>query len=115
MIVRPAHKGDAEAIAAIYAHHVAHGTASFDTVARSVDETRNKIEEITGCGWPFLVAEAEGAVIGYAYATQFRDREAYRNTCENSIYINADECSRGIGTTLLAALIEASEAFGFRR
>jgi L-amino acid N-acyltransferase YncA len=115
MIVRSAHKGDAEAIAAIYAHHVVHGTASFDTVARTVDETRGKIEEIIGCGWPFLVAEAEETVIGYAYATQFRDREAYRNTCENSIYVHTDRRGRGIGTTLLAALVTASENFGFRQ
>jgi L-amino acid N-acyltransferase YncA len=115
MILRAAHGGDAEAISAIYAHHVVHGTASFDTVARSVDDTRRKIEDITGCGWPFLVAEVNGVVVGYAYATQFRDREAYRNTCENSIYIDAAQRGRGIGTELLAALVKESKAFGFRQ
>lgn len=106
---------DAAAIAAIYAHHVAHGTASFDTEPRSERETVAKIADCEGRDWPFLVAERAGEVIGYAYATQFRDRPAYRSTCENSIYIHPDHCGQGVGTKLLAALIEASERSGFRQ
>lgn len=113
--VRPARANDAAAIAAIYAHHVAHGTASFDTDPRSEAETAAKIAECATRGWPFLVAERDGRVIGYAYATQFRDRPAYRTTCENSIYLDPDAIGRGVGTLLLGALIEEATAAGFRQ
>jgi len=113
--VRAAGSGDAAATAAIYAHHVAHGTASFDTEPRSEAEMAAKIAECAARGWPFLVAEAEGQVIGYAYATQFRDRPAYTSTCENSIYIDPGHCGQGIGTLLLEALVEAAERAGFRQ
>lgn len=113
MIVRPADPGDAAAIAAIYAHHVAHGTASFDTVPRSLEDTAAKIAEHKKRNWPFLVAEIDGAVAGYAYATQFRDRPAYRYACEDSIYVAADRRGQGIGTALMAALIDAAQRCGF--
>jgi L-amino acid N-acyltransferase YncA len=115
MIIRPASCDDAAAIAEIYAHHVIHGTASFETVARSIDETLAKIEDCNVRGWPFLVAEAGGVLKGYAYATQFRDRPAYAFTCENSIYLDPDYLRRGIGSVLLAALIDAAEVYGFRQ
>ena len=115
MIVRPAAPGDAAAIAAIYAHHVAHGTASFDTEPRSIDVTAAKIAEHDGRGWPFLAAEVDGGVVGYAYANQFRDRPAYRYACEDSIYIAADSHGQGIGTALLTALIASAEEQGFRQ
>lgn len=115
MIVRAATPDDAEAIAAIYAHHVAHGTASFDTVPRSLEETAAKIVEHTAHGWPFLVVEIEGAVAGYAYASRFRDRPAYRYACEDSIYVDADRRGQGVGMALLTTLIERAEACGFRQ
>ena len=74
--IRPADARDAAAIAAIYAEHVHSGTASFDTVPRSMADTTVKIGEITTKGWPFLVSESAGEVVGYAYANQFRDRAA---------------------------------------
>ena len=114
MQVRPATEADAAAVAAIYAHHVAHGTASFDTEPRSVDATRDKIAECRTGGWPFLVAD-HGELLGYAYATPFRDRPAYARTCENSIYVDASAHGRGLGTALLSALVEAAEAAGFRQ
>ena len=113
--VRAAKPRDAAATAAIYAHHVAHGTASFDTEPRSEAEMAAKIAECTARGWPFLVAEIDGQVVGYAYATQFRDRPAYTSTCENSIYLHPDHLGRGIGTLLLDALVEAAEHAGFRQ
>jgi len=114
-IIRPAHADDAGAIAAIYAHHVAHGTGSFDTIARTPDETADKIADCAARGWPFLVAERGGAVIGYAYATQFRDRAAYAATCENSIYLHPDHLGQGVGKVLLAALLDVAQAAGFRQ
>jgi phosphinothricin acetyltransferase len=115
MDIRDARTSDAEAIAAIYAHHVLHGTASYDYEPPSVADTLAKIERIAAAGWPFLVAEADGQVAGYAYATQFRDRAAYRFTCENSIYVQPDWIGRGIGKALLHALIDRAAACGFRQ
>lgn len=112
--VRAATLDDATAIAAIYAHHVLHGTASFETEPPSPAFWSGKITTLAERGWPFLVAEDEGDVVGYAYATQFRDRAAYARTCENSIYIRHGMVGRGIGTVLLAALLDAAAACGFR-
>lgn len=114
-MIRNVTEEDSGAIAAIYAHHVAHGTASYDTTAPSIGDTLAKIRRVTSPGWPFIVAEQDGAVIGYAYATQFRDRAAYAWTCENSIYVHPDWQSRGIGKMLLRDLLTMAEAYGFRQ
>ena len=108
-------ESDATAIAAIYAHHVIHGTASYDTVPLTSDETLTKIRRITAAGWPFLVVQKDGQVVGYAYVTQFRDRPGYSWTCENSIYMHPGWQGRGIGKTLLEELVRRAEAFGFRQ
>jgi phosphinothricin acetyltransferase len=112
--IRDATLKDAEAMAAIYAHHVLHGTASYDVVPPQAAFFRAKIETVAAAGWPFLVAERGGSVAGYAYATQFRDREAYRFTCEDSIYVHPDSMGQGVGGALLDALIARCGAFGFR-
>ena len=88
--IREVVEDDAGAITAIYAHHVVTGTASYDLEAPPADFHRDKIRRIVGAGLPFLVAEAEGRVAGYAYVTQFRDRAAYRFTAENSIYVHPE-------------------------
>lgn len=113
--LRAARPDDAEAIAAIYAHHVLTGTASFDTEPPDAAFWREKVSVIDARGWPFLVAEAEGAVAGYAYATQFRDRPAYAATCEDSIYVAPNRLGAGIGSKLLAALIDAARTCGFEQ
>ena len=113
--VRAATSSDAKVIAQIYAHHVVHGTASFDTEPRSQQDTQAKIEQCQLQGWPFLVAERGGTLVGYAYATQFRDRPAYRSTCENSIYISPDHLGLGVGTVLLDALVRTATEAGFRQ
>lgn len=106
---------DGGAIAAIYAHHVLHGTATFDTVPRSLTETEAKIAECHERGWPFLVAELGGEIVGYAYATQFRDRPAYAAACENSIYIHPEWLGKGVGKALLVDLLAAAQQAGFRQ
>ena len=113
--IREALESDAAAIQAIYAYHVLHGIASYDVDPPSVEAISNKLRWIMGEGWPFQVAESGGRVVGYAYATQFRDRAAYRFTCENSIYVHPDAMGRGIGKQLLQALLERSAACGFRQ
>jgi len=114
LAIRDATPDDAEAIAAIYGHHVLHGTASYDVVPPPAAYLQDKIAAVTAAGWPFLIGEREGLVVGYAYATQFRDREGYRFTAEDSIYVHPDQMGQGIGGALLDALIERSVAFGFR-
>ena len=110
---RSATAADAPAITAIYAHHVRHGTATFDTEAPPVEYWTDKVAVLAARNWPFLVAEDAGEVVGYAYATQFRDRPAYARTCENSIYIRPGMIGRGIGTVVIDALLEAAIASGF--
>ena len=114
-IIRDVTESDAGAIAAIYGHHVQHGTASYDYEPPPVDDTLAKIRRITEAGWPFLVAEMDGIVAGYAYATQFRDRAAYHFACENSIYVHPEWMGRGIGKALLLALIERAATCGFKQ
>jgi phosphinothricin acetyltransferase len=113
--IRDVSPKDAEAIAAIYSHHVLHGTATYDIDPPAADETRAKIERITGSRWPFIVAVVDGSVAGYAYATQFRDRAAYRFACEDSIYVHPERTGKGIGKALIRALCERSQAAGFRQ
>ncbi|MFA9201889.1 MAG: N-acetyltransferase family protein [Cypionkella sp.] len=114
MAIRDATPADAAEIAAIYAHHVLHGTATFDTVPPDAGWWRTRIAELVATGAPFLVAAGGGgAVVGYAYAARFRDRPAYAHTCENSIYVAAGRTGEGIGSRLLGALVDAARARGF--
>ena len=113
--IRSAVPKDAAAIAGIYAHHVLHGTATYELVPPSEVDFETKIAAITERGWPFLVACEGHDVAGYAYATQFRDRPAYAYACENSIYVAHDLRGRGTGRLLLTALLAAAEDYGFRQ
>ncbi len=115
VVIRPARDSDAQAIAAIYAWHVANGTATFDTIAPDASEWAAKIADFAVRSFPFLVAEREGKVLAYAYAARFRERAAYAHTCEDSIYVSHDARGAGIGTALLAALITAAREGGFRQ
>ena len=114
LVIRDANETDAEAVQAIYAHHVLNGTASYDIEPPSVDFIRDKIRQIREAGWPFVIGELEGEIAGYAYATQFRDREAYRFTAEDSIYVHPQMTGRGVGKRLLKSLLERSAESDFR-
>ena len=115
MMIRPVEASDVAAIAAIYRHHVLHGSASFETEPPAVEEMDNRRTSLAGGGYPYLVAADADEVLGYAYAGPYRARAAYRNTVENSIYLRPAAAGRGLGGTLLAALIAAAEARGFRQ
>jgi phosphinothricin acetyltransferase len=104
---------DVARITGIYAHHVRHGTATFDIEPPDEGFIAHKLTALQQRGCPFLVATVNGLVIGYAYAAPFRDRAAYAGTCEDSIYIDPDHVGRGVGKALLAAAIEAAAAKGF--
>ena len=114
--IEPATRGDAAAVAAIYAHHVLHGTASFEIDPPDEPAMARRMGHVLAAGWPWLVARSsEDDVLGYAYASQFRDRPAYKFACENSVYIRDDKRGQGIGRALLANLIVAAERAGFRQ
>lgn len=114
-LIRPALPGDIPAISAIYTPAVRHGTASFELEPPSETELLRRFGDITAAGYPYLVADNGGIVLGYAYANAFRTRPAYRFAVEDSIYVTADHQGQGIGRALLAALISACEARGDRQ
>lgn len=103
------------AIQAIYAHHVLHGLASFEEVAPSIEEMAARREAVLTQGYPYLVAEDAGEVLGYAYVTLYRTRSAYRYTVENSVYVRHDLVARGVGRALLAELIVRCERTSIRQ
>ncbi|MFI4975982.1 MAG: GNAT family N-acetyltransferase [Caulobacterales bacterium] len=114
-IVREAGSGDAAAVAAIYGHHVLHGLGTFEEEPPSEGEIATRIAAVQSRGLPYLVAEDEGAVVGFAYASPFRPRAAYRFTVEDSVYIAPDYIGRGVGRALVARVIEICEAMGLRQ
>ena len=114
--IEPATRDDAAAVTAIYAHHVQRGTASFELEPPDEPTMARRMGTVLSAGWPWLVArDGNGEVLGYAYASQFRDRPAYKFACENSVYIRDDRRGQGIGRALLANLIVAAERAGFRQ
>ncbi len=113
-LVRPSTDADLPAIAAIYAHAVTHGSASFELEPPSLDEMARRRETLLAGGYPYLVAERDGTIVGYAYAGAYRTRPAYRSTVEDSIYVATSAQGEGIGRALLASLIQACEERGYR-
>lgn len=114
LTIRDAADRDVAAITAIYAGHVLHGSASFEEVPPDVDEIRRRFRDIRDSGRPYLVAEIGGRIVGYAYASAYRTRTAYRFTLEDSIYLDPASAGKGVGTRLMAALIERCEAGPWR-
>jgi L-amino acid N-acyltransferase YncA len=114
-ILRPATAADLPAITAIYAHHVTTGLASFETDAPTLEEMTRRFDAICAGGFPYLVAAQDGALLGYAYASHYRTRPAYRFTVEDSIYVAPQAAGRGVGRALLTQLIVACERRGDRQ
>jgi L-amino acid N-acyltransferase YncA len=115
LLIRPSRDDDVAAITAIYGHHVLHGVASFEEVPPSEAEMARRRAEIVGRGFPHVVAERGGKVVGYCYAGPYRARVGYRFSVEDSIYIEPGEVGRGIGRALLAEIIERSTELGYRQ
>ena len=113
--IRPATAGDLAAITEIYAHAVREGTASYELEPPSLFDMTGRFEALRIGGFPYLVAQDEAGVLGYAYAGPFRPRPAYRFIVEDSIYIAPAAKGRGVGRALLARLIEDVKALGFRQ
>lgn len=107
--VRDSNDGDVARIQAIYAHYVLHGLASFEEVPPSIEEMTTRRAGVLEKGFPYIVAELDGEVVGYAYVSLYRPRSAYRFTVENSVYVRHDAVARGIGRALLAELIARCE------
>ena len=103
------------AVQAIYAHHVLTGLASFEEQPPTLDEMLRRRAGVLDLGLPYLVAEREGRIVGYCYATSYRPRPAYRFTVEDSVYVAEGEGGRGTGSALLGALIAGCEAGPWRQ
>lgn len=113
--IRPAVLTDMPAIAAIYAHEVLHGLATFEARVPEQEELSARWQAIVNSGFPYLVAEVAGSVVGYAYANTYRPRAAYRYSVENSVYVDKDHQGIGVGRGLLKALVRQCEQSGFRQ
>ncbi len=111
--LRTATMDDIPAIQNIYAHHVLHGTGTFETEPPNVGVMQDRFSEITRSGYPYLVAETDEGVIGFGYLGPFRTRPAYRHTVEDSIYLHPDKRGQGVGSKLLVALINEAKQKGF--
>ncbi len=113
--LRPVRPADVPRIVEIYRPQVLGGVATFELVPPDAGEMARRLADIVAAGMPYLVAEVDGVVAGYAYASTYRARPAYRYTVEDSIYVDDAYSRRGIGRTLLYALVEQSTARGFRQ
>ena len=105
--IRPASPADAADICAIYNHYVTSTTITFEEDAVAVPDMAQRIADVEAAGLPWLVAEADGKVVGYAYATKWRVRPAYRYSVESTVYIERTRVGQGVGRALYAALLEA--------
>jgi L-amino acid N-acyltransferase YncA len=113
--IRAAAVADLPSITDIYAHEVRFGTATFELIPPDLAEMTRRFHALVEGGFPYLVAVLDGRVIGYAYASAFRPRPAYRFTVENSVYLRPAIHRRGIGQQLLQRLIGECSALGFRQ
>ncbi len=113
--IRPATDADIPAITAIYAHHVLHGTGTFETTPPTEQDMQGRRADVLSKGLPYLVLEADGAVQGFAYCNWFKPRPAYRFSAEDSIYLAANAAGKGWGRLLLTELMAQAERAGVRK
>ena len=113
--VRNGTEDDLPSIEVIYAYEVLNGVATFEETPPTEDELRSRRQGVLDLGLPYLAAEVGGRVVGYSYATTYRGRPAYRHTIENSVYVAKAVRGHGVGTALLAALIDRCESGPWRQ
>jgi phosphinothricin acetyltransferase len=113
MEVCPAIPEDLADCQAIYAHHVLHGTGSFEEIPPSLEEITARYQAVTGAGCAWLVAKDASGVLGFGYYTQFRNRSAYRFCAEDSVYVRETVRGQGVGKALVIALLAHATAAGF--
>jgi L-amino acid N-acyltransferase YncA len=115
LVLRPYRPDDIPAVTRIYGHYVRETVITFETAVPDEAEMANRFAAIAAKGHPLLIGEVGGEVIGYAYASTYRPREAYRFTCEDSIYLAPSAVGQGIGGKMLARLIEDSSKAGLKQ
>jgi L-amino acid N-acyltransferase YncA len=115
MDIREAREDDVPDLQAIYAHHVLHGTGTFEEEPPPVEEMAARFHEVVDRGFTWLVAVDATGILGFGYYAPFRDRSAYRFTVEDSIYVREDVRGQGVGKALVARLIELATAAGLRQ
>ena len=115
IVVRNSTDADVSAVRRIYAYHVLHGLGSFEEEQPSVAELKRRRNDVIGHGLPYLVADIDGTVVGYSYATLYRARSAYRYTVEDSVYVDEGVLRKGVGRALLSAVIARCEAGRWRQ
>jgi L-amino acid N-acyltransferase YncA len=115
LVIRPYRPDDIPAVTKIYGHYVRETVITFETEEPGEAEMATRFATIAGKGHPLLIGEMDGKLIGYAYASTYRPREAYRFTCEDSIYLAPEAVGHGIGGKMLARLIEDSSKAGLRQ
>ncbi|MEJ7928970.1 N-acetyltransferase family protein [Ramlibacter sp. AN1015] len=113
--IRPSRDEDVPAVAALYAHHVLHGTGTFETVPPSIADMAARRADVLAKSLPYLVLADQSEVLGFAYCQWFKPRPAYRYSAEDSIYLRHDAGGRGLGRRLLSALVEGAESAGLRK
>ncbi|MEO5670494.1 MAG: N-acetyltransferase family protein [Ramlibacter sp.] len=113
--IRPSEDRDLPEITAIYSHHVLHGTGTFETTPPTEADMASRRADVLSKGLPYLVAEADGRVVGFAYCQWFKPRPAYRFSAEDSIYLHPDAAGKGLGKRLLAELAAQAQAAGIRK
>lgn len=104
ILIRPAEKADAEAIVKIYNYYIQNTVITFEESTLSAEKMAERIENVTGSGLPWLVAQEKDTVAGYAYAAKWKERSAYRHTVEISVYVSHSSLNKGWGTKLYEAL-----------
>lgn len=113
-MIRDATAADLAAITALYGHEVLTGTATFEETPPGESEMVARLEAVRARGLPWVVAEVDGVFAGYAYLSPFRNRNAYRYTVENSVYVAGGAQGRGVGRALLTAVVERARNLGLR-
>jgi L-amino acid N-acyltransferase YncA len=112
-MIRPATVNDADAIATIYNHYVLNTWVTFEEEALTADDIQQRMQDIVNAGLPYIVAEYEGSIVGYAYAAPFHKRAAYRKTVETTVYLKHDFLGRGFGKLIYEVLLGQLKETGY--